>query len=65
MAFLRIKSRGERRYYYIVESRRRGLTVRQRTLEFLGDSPDKKRLKKALVYWGVKRKPMAGGRRAR
>jgi hypothetical protein len=67
MAFLRIKRRGERQYFYIVESRRRGATVRQKTLEFLGDKPDSNRLKRALEYWqmvknGKRKKP---GRRAR
>ena len=64
MAFLRVRVRpalregGERRYYYIVENRRRSGTVRQKTLEYLGRDPDPKRLKSALVYWGVKkRKP--------
>lgn len=54
MAYLRIRERGEKRYYYIVESRRRSGTVQQRTLEYLGESPDPKRLKAALKYWKVK-----------
>jgi hypothetical protein len=64
MAFLRIKKRGERRYHYIVESRRIGAAVRQKTLEFLGDRPDPKRLKRAMDYWGVKRETKDPGRSA-
>ncbi len=61
MAFLRVLIRsasggGKRCYYYIVESHRRRGTVVQRTLEYLGRDPDPKRLKRALVYWGVKAK---------
>jgi hypothetical protein len=56
MAFLRIRHRGKRRYFYIVENRRRGGTVRQKTLEFLGHEPGQKRIARALEYWGI-RKP--------
>ena len=61
MAFVRISERrnahGNRvRYYYIVENHRRGDIVRQKVLEYLGRDPDPKRLKRALVYWGVKDK---------
>ncbi len=56
MGYLRVKIRGKRRYYYIVETRRSGATVRQKILEYLGRDPDPKRLKKALRYWGVKAK---------
>ena len=59
MAFVRTSERrnaqGDRvRYYYIVENYRRGDRVRQKVLEYLGRDPDPKRLKRALVYWGVK-----------
>src|SRR6266581_2517862 len=37
MAYLRIRSRGESRYFYIVESRRRAGKVRQRIVQYLGD----------------------------
>jgi len=65
MAFLRIKSRGIRRYYYIVENRRRGAKVQQKILEYLGHRPDPARLKKAMEYWQVgtkRRKPGKGGK---
>ena len=62
MAFLRIRPRGKRRYYYIVENKRRGGQVRQKILEFLGHEPDLVRLKRALRYWGVKAKPPRRGR---
>ncbi len=56
MAYLRILERGKKRYYYIVASRWNSGKVRQKTLEYLGESPDPKRLKRALRYWGVKAK---------
>jgi hypothetical protein len=61
MAYLRIVRQGMRRYYYITESRREGAAVKQKTLEYLGRDPAPKRLKRALVYWGVKR-PGKGGK---
>ncbi len=60
MAYLRVRTRGKKRYFYVVESRRRAGTVRQHTLEYLGESPDPARLRKALTYWGVKER--RGGR---
>ena len=56
MAFLRIQKKGKARYYMIVRSVRRGEKVVQKMCEYLGRDPDPKRLKKALVYWGVKAK---------
>ena len=56
MAFLRRRLIGTGTYYYIVESRRRDGKVRQKVLEYLGRDPDPKRLKKALEYWGVKKR---------
>jgi hypothetical protein len=56
MAYLRIRARGKRRYYYIVESRRRGGTVRQKILQYLGHDPSQKAIACALEYWGI-RKP--------
>ena len=53
MAFLRIKRTGAREYFYIVESRRRGTKVAQRILEYLGESPDRKRIEAACRYWKV------------
>ena len=54
MAFLRTVKKGKRTYYYVVKSVRRGDTVRQKVLEYLGRDPDPKRLKRALRYWGVR-----------
>jgi hypothetical protein len=58
MAFLRTVTKqtksGKRTYLYIVESRRRGDTVRQKVLEYLGADPEPRRLKRALRYWNVK-----------
>jgi L-lactate utilization protein LutB len=36
MAFIRPKKRGDKTYYYLVESRREGKKVRQRVLKYLG-----------------------------
>jgi hypothetical protein len=63
MAYLRIRSRGKRRYYYIVESRRRAGTVRQKILQYLGESPDEKKVSEALRYWKVGRGSGATRRR--
>lgn len=49
-------------YYYIVQSVRRGGKVSQKILEYLGRDPDPKRLKRALDYWEVKKRPDKGGR---
>jgi hypothetical protein len=64
MAFLRVKARGSHRYYYIVESRRSGATVRQKIVEYLGDRPTAARVAAARRYWkvGAKRKAKGGGR---
>jgi hypothetical protein len=56
MAYLRKRRIGSGTYYYIVESRWNSGKVRQKTVEYLGRDPDPKRLKRALAYWGVKRK---------
>ena len=56
MAYLRILKKDGRQYYYIMESIRRGRTVRSKVLEYLGRDPDPKRLKSAMRYWGVKPK---------
>jgi len=57
MAFLRIKKLGNRRYFYIVESRRSGARVRQKTLQYLGPEPEDSVLRRAVNYWGVKIAP--------
>lgn len=52
MAFLRQQRKGNAVYFYIVQNRRRGGKVQQKILEYLGREPDKKRLKRAMEYWG-------------
>ena len=39
MAYGRAKPRGQRVYYYLVESKREGKKVRQRVLRYLGTNP--------------------------
>jgi len=36
MAFVRVKRKGNRIYYYLVESKREGNKVRQRVIRYLG-----------------------------
>ena len=60
MAYLAIKKIKKGRYHYIMQSRRKGGRVTTRVLEYLGRDPDPKRLKRALVYWGVKAKSGQG-----
>ena len=36
MAFVRIKRKGDRIYYYLVESKRDGKKVRQKVIKYLG-----------------------------
>lgn len=36
MAFVRAKQRGEKTYYYLVESKREGNRVRQKVIKYLG-----------------------------
>jgi hypothetical protein len=62
MAHLKVKRIRQGRYYYIVQSVRRGAKVSQKILEYLGRDPAPRRLKRALAYWGVKAKPGKGGR---
>jgi hypothetical protein len=64
MAFLRARRIGKGTYYYILENRRRGSKVEQKTLEYLGRDPSPERLARALKYWrvGLKAKPGKGGR---
>ena len=65
MAYLRKRKIAGGTYVYIVESRRAGGRVRQKTLEYLGRNPDRERLKKALEYWqvGKDRKKKKGPRK--
>jgi hypothetical protein len=63
MAYLRISHINGHCYYYIVRSQRTGTRVRSKVLEYLGRDPHPARLKKAMVYWGVKEKPGKGKRR--
>jgi hypothetical protein len=39
MAYVRAKPRGQRVYYYLVESKREGKKVRQRIIRYLGTKP--------------------------
>ena len=39
MAYVRAKPRGQRVYYYLVESKRDGKKVRQRIIRYLGTKP--------------------------
>ena len=39
MAFVRIKRKGNRIYYYLVESKREGKKVRQKVIKYLGTEP--------------------------
>ncbi len=39
MAFVRAKRKGNRVYYYLVESKREGKKVRQKVLKYLGTEP--------------------------
>ena len=58
MAWLRKRKLAGKEYLYIVTTKRirKSGKVKQITLEYLGRDPDPKRLKRALVYWGVKAK---------
>ena len=42
MAFVRVKRRGNREYYYLVEGKREGKKVRQKVIKYLGTEPPTK-----------------------
>ncbi len=42
MAFIRVKQRGDKSYYYLVESKREGKKVRQKVIKYLGTNPPEK-----------------------
>jgi len=42
MAYVRVQKRGNRSYYYLVESERLGQKVRQKVLRYLGTSKPSK-----------------------
>lgn len=42
MAFIRVKRRGTRQYYYLVEGKREGKKVRQKVIKYLGTEPPTK-----------------------
>ncbi len=45
MAFVRSKRKGNRTYYYLVESRREGNKVRQKVIKYLGaEMPTKEQI---------------------
>ena len=56
MAYLRNHRINGRTYIYIMKSVRKGKKVSGKVLEYLGRDPDPKRLKRAMVYWGVRSK---------
>lgn len=62
MAFLRVRRIKGCSYHYIVQSVRRGGKVTQKILEYLGRDPDPVRLKQALAYWRVEKKPRRPGK---
>ena len=39
MPYVRVKRRGQKVYYYLVESKREGNKVRQRIIRYLGTKP--------------------------
>ena len=51
-------------YLYIIRSVRKGDKVIPKVCEYLGraDLVEPKRLKRAMEYWGVKKKPSKGRR---
>jgi hypothetical protein len=63
MAYLRKQRVGNSTYYYILKSVRKGGKVTSKMLEYLGRDPDRKRLKRAMEYWGVKKPKKTKGRR--
>lgn len=62
MAYLRILHKSGTRYFYIMRSIRNGRRVFPKVMEYLGKEPAPARLKRALAYWQVKRRPGKGGR---
>ena len=54
MAHLKKVTIGKGTYFYIVQSVRCGDSVTKKVLEYVGRDPDKKRLKRAIRYWGVR-----------
>jgi len=45
MAFIRVKRRGTREYYYLVEGKREGKKVRQKVIKYLGtEAPTKEQI---------------------
>jgi hypothetical protein len=48
MAFVRLKQRGDKSYYYLVENRREGKKVKQRVIRYLGVNPPTKEQLKAM-----------------
>lgn len=54
MAHLKRVHIGGKMYLYIVKSVRSGDKVSKKVLEYLGGDVDRRRLRRALDYWGVK-----------
>lgn len=49
MAFVRTKQKGNRTYYYLVESKREGAKVRQKVIKYLGTQAPTKEQIEAIV----------------
>lgn len=49
MPYIRVKRRGDRAYYYLVESKREGRKVRQHILRYLGTEPPTKEQQQAII----------------
>jgi len=57
MAYLKHVRIGQRTYFYIIKSVRRGDKIVKKVLEYLGANPAPDRLRRALEYWQVRTKP--------
>jgi len=49
MAYVRVKRRGSKSYYYLVESEREGKRVTQRVLRYLGTEPPTKEVLETIL----------------
>lgn len=59
MAFVRKQKRGNRSYYYLVESKRNGVKVKQVNLQYLGtQEPVKEKIE--LIIKKIKSKDLEG-----
>ena len=50
MAYVRVQKRGDKLYYYLVESKREGKKVHQRTMRYLGtEKPEKTEIERIVA----------------